>query len=135
MVLKILLMCAILTIACADNHMMTPTTTQTTTVGILQGVVTIGPMCPVETQDHPCLPPPSLFISHKLVILDENGASVEQVDISGTGEYKTELKAGIYKVDFTPHDIGIPGSYQPPSTEVRQGQTTTLDVHIDTGIR
>lgn len=137
MAVRILLLCTLLTFACADNHMMTPapTTAQTTTTGILQGKVTIGPMCPVETKDHPCLPPPSLFTSHKLVILNEKGEQVAQVEMSGSGDYRTALNAGTYQVDYSPRDIGIPGSFDPPTAEVRAGQTTTLDIHIDTGIR
>jgi hypothetical protein len=104
-------------------------------VGYLQGKVSIGPICPVETEGDPCLPDPSLYTSHKLIILTNDGIAVKQVDIDGSGNYRTELMPGAYKVDFAPHDIGLPGSFEPPSAEIRKGQTTELNIEIDTGIR
>jgi hypothetical protein len=127
----------LLILACADSHITSPAATaaRNGSAGILQGKVTIGPLCPVESKDQPCEPSPSLFTSHKLVILNQKGEQVVQVDISGSGDYKTELNSGSYSVDYTPRDIGIPGSFHPPSIEVNAGETTTLDIHIDTGIR
>ena len=123
-------------IACSGNS---PTSNslkeQVSGTGNLQGKVSIGPICPVETQENPCLPDPSLYTGHKLIILKNDGTTVKQVDIDGQGNYRTELPAGSYKVDFAPHDIGLPGSYQPPSVEIRSGQTTILNIEIDTGIR
>jgi hypothetical protein len=128
---------ALLAIACADNRMTTPTSSQLTnnSVGFLQGTVSIGPICPVESIDNPCLPSPSLFTSHKLVILNDKKEQVTLVAIDGKGNYRTELMAGTYTVDFTPRDIGLPGSFQPPTAEIREGQTTVLNIDIDTGIR
>ena len=128
---------SLLFFACADDHMTSPASSslRTGATGILQGVVTIGPNCPVESLDHPCLTLPSTFTSHKLVILNERGQQAIQVDIDGMGNYKTELMLGIYTVDFTPRDIGLPGSFQPPTAEIREGETTTLNIDIDTGIR
>jgi hypothetical protein len=120
---------ALLLLACTDAS---PTSNASN--GVLQGQVTIGPLCPVETEDDPCLPEPSLFTSHKLVILSD-GKEVQRVDIDGEGNYRTELPPGIYTVDYTPRDIGIPGLFKPPSAEIREGQTTILNIHIDTGIR
>jgi hypothetical protein len=128
---------ALLAIACADKGMTTPTTSQLTnnSVGFLQGTVSIGPICPVESKDHPCSPPPSLYTSHKLVILNNKGEQVTLVAIDGKGNYRTELMPGTYTVDFTPRDIGMPGSFQPPTAEIREGETTVLNIDIDTGIR
>ena len=123
--------------ACADNHISSTTSdsTQNSAIGYLQGKVSIGPICPVESEDDPCLPDPSLYSSHKLVILRSNGESVKHVAIHGDGTYRTDLAPGTYGVDFTPHDIGIPGSFEPPEAIVREGETTILNIEIDTGIR
>jgi len=128
---------ALVAIACSDNRIITPTSSQLTSnsVGFLQGSVSIGPICPVESKDHPCPPPPSLFTSHKLVILNDKGEQVTLVAIDGKGNYRTELMPGTYTVDFTPRDIGFPGSFQPPTAEIREGETTVLNIDIDTGIR
>jgi hypothetical protein len=125
-----------LMIGCSANS---PTSTLRTDemngTGYLQGKVTIGPICPVETEGDPCLPDPALYTTHKLVILTDQGGVVKEVDMDGNGNYRTELLSGSYKVDFTPHDIGLPGSFEPPSVEIRKGQTTELNIEIDTGIR
>ena len=100
--------------------------------GILTGIVTIGPLCPVE----PCPPNPQIYLSHKLLILASNKATVVQiVGMDSQGKYQTSLPTGIYFVDFTPHDIGIPGSFVPPMARIEAGKVTRLDIHIDTGIR
>jgi hypothetical protein len=132
-----IMLVSLLAVACADNRMTTPTSSllASNSTGTLQGTVSIGPICPVESIDHPCLPDPSLFTSHKLVILNDKGEQVTLVAIDGKGNYQTELMPGTYTVDFTPRDIGIPGSFQPPTAEIREGQTTILNIDIDTGIR
>ncbi|MCI0413744.1 hypothetical protein L0222_13205 [bacterium] len=125
---------ACLIASCATNQISSPVS-NSETVGYLQGQVTIGPLCPVETVDNPCLPDPSLFTSHKLLIFSADKKLVKEVDIDGSGNYRTDLMPGTYTVDFKPRDIGIPGTFDPPKAEIRQGETTILNIHIDTGIR
>jgi hypothetical protein len=104
--------------------------------GILKGIVSIGPLCPVETPPDQCKPRPDLFTSHVIVIYNESGSSIiATTAIHTDGSYQVELNAGNYLVDYSPHDIGIPGSFTPLSAAVEAGKTTTLDIHIDTGIR
>ena len=104
--------------------------------GILQGTVTIGPLCPVENPKDPtCKPKPELYTSHKLVILDKDGSVAKTVDIDGNGNYQTYLMPGSYLVDFSPHDIGRPGAFKPPTAIIESDKTTLLDIHIDTGLR
>jgi hypothetical protein len=104
--------------------------------GILKGVVSIGPLCPVETPPDQCKPRPDLFTSHVIVIYNESGSSIiATTAIHTDGSYQVELNAGKYLVDYSPHDIGIPGSFTPLTAVVETGKTTTLDIHIDTGIR
>ena len=125
-------------VACAGNETL-PTSNhekiQNAGTGYLEGIVTIGPLCPVESVEDPCQPDPSLYRSHKLVILGPGGETVKQVEISEAGNYRTELIAGNYTVDFAPHDIGIPGSFEPPQAVIRENETTILNIEIDTGIR
>ena len=132
-------LCSLLLLACANNQTASPSASSLTTgsvlIGSLQGKVTIGPLCPVESADNPCLPDPTLFTSHELVILSANGTEVGRVNIDGQGNYRTDLLPGTYTVDFSPHDIGIPGTFQPPRVEIRQGETVILNIEIDTGIR
>ena len=115
---------------CTDNQV-----ASNTSMGFLQGKVTIGPNCPVETEDDPCLADPSVYASHKLLIIGGSGNTVQEVSMDDSGNYRTELPPGTYTVDFVPHDIGRPGSFLPPRTEIRAGETTILNINIDTGIR
>src|SRR5688500_4908128 len=77
-----------LMIGCAANS---PTSTLRTDeingTGYLQGKVTIGPICPVEVEGDPCLPDPSLYTTHKLIILTDHGGVVKEVDMDGNGNY------------------------------------------------
>ena len=102
--------------------------------GVLEGKVTIGPICPVEGPGLDCDPDPSLYTSHRLLII-KNDAVIQEVPLDGQGNFKTELVAGTYLVDFSPHDIGIPGSFTPLEAIIESGKTTRLDIEIDTGIR
>ena len=104
-------------------------------MGILEGRVTIGPICPVEGPGMDCDPDPELFTSHRLVIRTPAGVFVQDVSIDGEGNYRTELPAGTYLVDFAPRDIGIPGGFSPLEAVIVAGATTRLDIDIDTGIR
>ena len=112
------------------------TTSGQTDPGILKGMVSIGPLCPSEVPGDQCKPKPDLYTSHHIVILNESGDSiVATTGIQSDGAYRVELNAGAYQVDYSPHDIGITGSFTPLRTVVEAGKTTTLDIHIDTGIR
>jgi hypothetical protein len=129
-----LILALLVLIACGDNQVASPLRNNQN-VGFLQGQVTIGPNCPVETQDDPCLPDPSLYASHKLLIIDASGNTVQEVRMDSSGHYRTELPSGTYIVDFVPHDIGLRGTFKPPQAQIREGQTTILNIQIDTGIR
>ena len=103
--------------------------------GILEGLVTIGPIVPVErpgeTYDIPC----EVYEARKVMIYDRNHDKlVRQVDIDCKGHYSVELPPGDYAVDI--NRIGIDHSAEvPTSVKIIPGETATLDINIDTGIR
>lgn len=103
--------------------------------GILQGNVTIGPICPVERPGEPCPIPCEAYQARKVMIYDDNGTKlVEQVDIDCTGHYRVELQARQYTVDI--NRLGIDSSKDvPKKVEIRAGQTIEVNIDIDTGIR
>lgn len=102
--------------------------------GILQGKVTIGPLCPNEPPGG-CKPDPSLYTSHEVVILSADQQSVVTVvPIKADGSYSVLLRSGAYFVDYAPHNIGT-GNFSPLEVKVEAGQVTNFDFHIDTGIR
>lgn len=108
--------------------------------GLLQGNVTIGPISPVEHPGQTTTIRCDVFEARKIMIYDKLGNNlVKQIDIECNSEenhakYKVELKPGIYKIDI--NNIGIDFSKDvPKQVEIKAGQTTMLDIDIDTGIR
>jgi hypothetical protein len=105
------------------------------TVGVLEGHVTIGPICPVERPDQPCPVPPEAYAARKIIVYTaDRGRRGATVSIDGTGHYRVELEPGRYVVDF--NHAGIDTSKSLPTVvEIQPARTVTLDVDIDTGIR
>ena len=103
--------------------------------GTLQGQVTIGPICPVERPDQPCNPTPEAYAARKVVILSSEGGSlIATVSLNQTGYYRVDLDPGTYVVDI--NRGGIDRSPDVPRTiTLADGETVTLDIDIDTGIR
>ncbi|MFH0970935.1 MAG: hypothetical protein V1835_00045 [Candidatus Micrarchaeota archaeon] len=103
--------------------------------GILQGKVSIGPICPVERPDQPCPVPPEAYAARKLTATGPNGQEkIAIIDIKSDGTYSIDLAPGTYVIGMQQN--GIDRSAQLPATvEIKAGTTTTLNVDIDTGIR
>jgi hypothetical protein len=103
--------------------------------GNLEGKVSIGPICPVEREGQPCPPPPEAFAARKVLVFDAHRSRLlETVSIDSQGLYRVSLKPGEYVVDI--NRIGIDFSKTVPrSIRIVSGETTTLDISIDTGIR
>ena len=103
--------------------------------GTLQGQVTIGPICPVERPDQPCLPTPETYAARKVLVYGPDGTTlVETVPLNQTGYYRVQLDLGTYVVDI--NHVGIDRSPDVPRTvTIHSGETITLDIAIDTGIR
>jgi len=103
--------------------------------GILEGNVTIGPICPVEQPGSPCPVPCEVYQARNVMIYDNNGTKlVEKVDLDCNGHYWVELKSGVYTVDINHSGIGHVSGV-PKELEIRPGQTIELNIDIDTGIR
>jgi hypothetical protein len=103
--------------------------------GILQGIVTIGPLQPVETPGGVVEVPCEVYEARKIMVYDKSGEKlIEQVDIDCTGRYVVRLDRGTYTVDI--NRIGVDSSKDVPArVEIKSGITTRLDIDIDTGIR
>jgi hypothetical protein len=105
------------------------------TKATLQGQVTIGPICPVERPDQPCLPTPEAYAARKVLVRSADGTNlVATVSLNETGYYQVDLDPGTYVVDI--NRAGIDRSPDVPRTlTLAPGETVTLDIDIDTGIR
>jgi hypothetical protein len=98
--------------------------------GTLEGRVSIGPLCPVE----PCANAVNPYQGRSLEL---RGAyqPLRLVALADDGTFSAQVPAGLYTVGLT--DCGFLGCGQalPVRVEVRAGETATLTVDIDTGIR
>jgi hypothetical protein len=103
--------------------------------GILEGNVTIGPICPVEQLGNPCPVPCEVYQARKVLIYDSSGTKLmAEVNIDCNGHYWVELNSGGYTVDIN-HDVFGHVSGVPQKIELKPGQTIDLNIDIDTGIR
>ena len=101
-------------------------------VGYLEGHASIGPLQPVERIGVPTpTPPPAACTGRGLVI---TSAEVQRIAFGADCTYRVSLPPGSYRVELDRR--GIDTSRDLPRTvTIQAGQTTRLDVSIDTGIR
>ncbi|TAK13101.1 MAG: carboxypeptidase regulatory-like domain-containing protein [Anaerolineae bacterium] len=104
--------------------------------GWLAGRVTIGPLQPVMQVGVPePTPAPEVFAARWVVVLDAQGEEQVAIALLGPdGRYEIELPAGRYVVDINHAGIDSAAGL-PVEIEILPGETTTLDIDIDTGIR
>ena len=106
--------------------------------GFLEGVISIGPICPVEPvpPGPGCLPTAETYKAYPVSIWSSNGRrKIAQLNPALDGSYKTELEPGNYlvKVGTTGNVIG--GTNLPAEVTITSQHETILDINIDTGIR
>ena len=108
---------------------------QNATTGTLQGHVNIGPLRPLVRIDEPTpVVPPEAYAARQIVIYATDGQTeIARVQIGPDGNYDAALPPGPYVVDLT--QSGMDRSNLPVKIQIAAGQTTTVDVEIDTGIR
>jgi hypothetical protein len=69
--------------------------------GFLQGIITIGPICPVESvpPDPACLPTAETYKAYPVSVWTANGKiKIIQINPALDGTYRTELAPGNYKL-------------------------------------
>ena len=98
--------------------------------GLFVGSVSIGPLCPVE----PCTDPPYVYTSRALTLSREGDEPI-RVPLEPDGSFEAVVPTGSYTVEVTDCDFLGCSFALPLSTETRNGETTSLNVDIDTGIR
>jgi hypothetical protein len=107
-------------------------------IGVLQGTMTIGPICPVERIDNPCLPTPEMFAARKIAVYKSDQTTlVTTITPNSQGKFSTPLAVGTYYVNMATPQTGGPGSVSglPATITIKQGATVSLVVNVDTGIR
>jgi len=103
--------------------------------GILEGHVSIGPLVPVLREGEPePTPAPEVYAGRQIVVFSSSGREMARIQIDGQGNYRVALPAGSYRIDINHAGIDSAAGL-PAEVEILAGQTTRLDVDIDTGIR
>jgi hypothetical protein len=106
--------------------------------GFLEGVISIGPLCPVET-DPPvtgCEPTAETYKAYPVSIWTSDGRrKITGINPALDGSYIIELSPGNYLVKLGTTGNGVGGSNLPAEVTITSQNNTVLNIDIDTGIR
>jgi hypothetical protein len=105
--------------------------------GILEGTISIGPICPVETipPSPECLPTAETYKAYPVGIWTSDGSRrIALITPALDGSFSVELDPGEYliRLDKT---SGVGGSNLPRQIVISTQEKTTVSINIDTGIR
>jgi hypothetical protein len=106
--------------------------------GILEGVISIGPICPVETYppDPGCLPTAETYKTYPVSVWTTDGMrKIAQINPSLDGSYSIELAPENYLVILEKGQNKIGSSNLPLKVSIISQNKTLLNINIDTGIR
>ncbi len=110
-----------------------PSTSATST---LKGKVSIGPICPVERIDVPCPVPPEAYASREFLVLSsDRSKTITRFHANASGTYIVTLPPGTYVVVPAKTGIGNMSKDLPATITIKGGETSHLDISVDTGIR
>lgn len=107
-------------------------------IGYLEGTISIGPICPVETipPDPACLPTAATYKAYQVSVYTSDGRTrVAQLNPSLDGSFTVELPTGNYMVALENAQKNIGGSNLPVEVSITSQDKTLLNINIDTGIR
>ncbi len=119
---------ALLLAAACDDGTVTPPTTNS---GI-DGFVTIGPTCPVETEESPC---PDQPYAATIIIENEDADEVATVESGEDGRFRIDLAPGTYTLVPQVRNDGGPPFAEPVEVVVEAGTYTGVPIVYDSGIR
>ena len=106
--------------------------------GFLEGKISIGPICPVETDppDPGCLPTAETYKAYPVAVWTADGErKIIQINPELDGSYRTDLEPGKYLIMLETNKNNIGGSNLPVEVIIISDNITTLNIDIDTGIR
>ncbi|MDO8664235.1 MAG: hypothetical protein Q7K44_01640 [Candidatus Liptonbacteria bacterium] len=103
--------------------------------GTLDGVMTIGPICPVERIDNPCRPTAEMFAARKVFVYNPDKKTlITTLTPDAEGKFIAKLGAGDYWIDMAHQGIGATRGV-PVLLHIAAGGTTPIAIDVDTGIR
>jgi len=98
----------------------------------VEGVVTIGPTCPVVQVGQDC---PDQPYAAEMTVTDPHGKLIVRASADADGRYRIALAPGDYRLGAkAAGDSPFPAAEVMPFT-VNEGEWTRLDVTLDSGIR
>jgi hypothetical protein len=98
----------------------------------IEGLVTIGPVCPVERVDTPC---PDKPYQATIVVKDGQGGEAARVQSGKDGRFRAALAPGAYTLAPQSSSQGSYPFAPEQQVEVQAGVFTTVSVQFDSGIR
>jgi hypothetical protein len=101
-------------------------------LGTLKGRVTRGPLAPVERVGIPNSAP---VAAARVEITTPSGGRITTVGSNSDGEYSAQLVPGTYLVTVTWPAGAFNRPNLPATVAIKAGETTHLDIRLDTGIR
>lgn len=96
----------------------------------IDGLVLIGPQCPVQTVDDPC---PDLPYQASIDVRVRGGALITRVTSGADGTFRVGLSPGSYTLEPEEGDPFPTAAAQ--EVDVFQNQYTEVTISFDTGIR
>ena len=113
------------TSACGSGDLLGPDAQQ----GV-EGVVLIGPQCPVQSTANPC---PDLPYQASIYVRSRGGAFVTRVSSGADGTFRVGLRPGLYTLEPESGDpFPVAG---PQDVEVVSDEYSQVTISFDTGIR
>lgn len=106
--------------------------------GFLEGVISIGPICPVERipPDPGCLPTAETYKAYPVSVYTSDGTrKIAQINPALDGSFRTDLAPGNYLVILEKGQNRIGSSNLPVEVSIISMEKTSLNINIDTGIR
>ena len=97
----------------------------------VEGIVSVGPQCPVETPDSPC--PDLPFVGE--VQATASDGNVTTVTTDAQGSFTMDLVPGSYTLVAVTAGDGGPPTPIPQTVMVAQGSYTQVTLEVDSGIR
>ncbi|HEX7493926.1 MAG TPA: hypothetical protein VF346_06890 [Bacteroidales bacterium] len=106
--------------------------------GYLEGVINIGPICPVEKipPDPSCLPTAETYKAYPVdVFTSDMKRKITLLNPSLDGAFSSKLPPGNYLIVLETAKNKIGGSNLPANVSISSQEKTLLNIDIDTGIR
>ncbi len=104
--------------------------------GFLEGHMNIGPLLPVQRVGEPApTVPPEAYAARQIIVYQADGKTiVTKLTPNANGDYRVALAPGTYVVNLA--RTGIDRAKGLPVTiTIDSGQSTRVNVDVDTGIR